>query len=219
MPPGAGEMSRTPPINAAKGPRKPPSTGATGSSAQSTGLDRSSFRIAAWAVAAVIAAAATLLAVRGSWVEAGATAALAALALFFLSARRRLPAVFSFLFVLAGAVNAAGYVAELWKTPSWFDEAVHAGTSFTVMAAIGWLMLARSHLWSSGSTLKFALAIGGIGLGLGLLWEVFEWVIGIIGSHWDTFMDLIMDTIGAVTAALFCAWAYRDVQHRAASTR
>ena len=48
-------------------------------------------------------------------------------------------------------------------------------------------------------------------LAMGLLWEGFEWVIGIIGSPRDTAVDLAMDVLGGLLAAAFCIVVGRAV--------
>ena len=170
-------------------------------------LDSRGFRLASMIILALIAVAAVYLSASGQWYDAAALGGLAALGSAFLAWNERLPSLFSLLFVLAGLINAVGYVFNLWKSPLWFDETVHAYTSFTMMAAIGWMLFARSGLNAAGRSGRFTLAIAGLGLVVGVLWEIFEWIIGIIGSPVDTAVDLVMDTFGAIAAGLFCAWA------------
>lgn len=177
-------------------------------------LDSRGFRVASMMILALDVVAAIYLAVSGQWYDAAALGGLAAVGSAFLAWHARLPSIFSLLFVLAGLINAAGYVFNLWKSPPWFDETVHAFTSFTVMAAIGWMLLARSSLNAAWKRGRFTLAIAGLGLAVGVLWEVFEWIIGIIGSPVDTGVDLVMDTFGAVAAGLFCAWAAKRERRR-----
>lgn len=95
-------------------------------------------------------------------------------------------------------VNAAGYLLTLWHEKTIFDEAVHFYTSFAVVAAIGRLALEKK--WLRGTASRWA-ALPVVGMVLGLAWEVFEDIIGIIGTRHDTLMDLAMDLAGAVLAA------------------
>lgn len=124
--------------------------------------------------------------------------------------------MFVLLFVIAGAVNAAGYVLSLWHETTPFDEIVHAFTSFSACAAAGWLILARTQMLQAGETGKVVLAVLAIGLVLGVLWELFEWAIGIIGGVEDTTADLLLDGLGAAAAGLFCAVVARRQRSRAA---
>lgn len=152
----------------------------------------------------------------GHWVEAGALSALGGLGGLFLKAQDRLPALFVLLVVIAGVVNAAGYVLGLWHESTPFDEIVHAFTSFSVCAGAGWLILGLTQMLRAGETGKVVLAVLAIGLVLGLVWELFEWVIGIIGGAEDTMVDLLMDGLGAAAAGLFCAVVARRQRSRGA---
>lgn len=176
-------------------------------------LNSSSFSLPSYVLLGAMAAGAAYLGVLGRWFPAAGLAGIILLAILFIAQRSRLPSIFTLLFVLAGLVNAVGYVLNLWRTPYWFDEAVHFYTSFTAVAAIGWLLFSRTSMNAGRHPVRFALAVTGIGIVLGLLWEVFEWTIGIIGSPSDTMIDLLMDTLGAVAAGLFCVWA-DDVERK-----
>lgn len=103
--------------------------------------------------------------------------------------------------LLAGAalVNAAGYVLGLWHEETAFDEAVHLYTSFAVVAAIGRFAPGRWAFWGSPPRWWTLIVLGAA---LGLAWEAFEWVIGIVGSRRDTLIDLLMDVAGAAAAAV-----------------
>lgn len=182
-------------------------TGAAQSARPRSPLDRGAYRHASLLLLAVLATAAVGFAVEGSWFRAAAVGALAVLGLTFIAVKNRLPSIFTLLFLLAGIVNMAGYLFDLWRSPLWFDEAVHGYTSFAIAAAIGWAMLARTALLAEAKGWKVTLSVTLIGLVLGAAWEVFEWIIGIIGSPADTVIDMVMDVIGAILAGLFCAWA------------
>lgn len=156
---------------------------------------------------ALTTAGSIYLALENRWTSAVGLAGFVVLAIIFVMHPGRLPELFTLLFVAAGAINAAGYVFDLWRAPAWFDGAAHFFTSFTAMSAIGWLLFSRTRVNAVGHWLRFALAVTGIGAALGLLWELFEWVIGIIGSPMDTLLDVIMDTFSAMAAGLFCALA------------
>lgn len=112
----------------------------------------------------------------------------------------RLVASRSFYVALLSAavlVNAAGYLFNLWHDETIFDEAVHFYTSFAVVAALGRLAVEKDWLPSGASRW---LALPALGMIMGLAWEAFEYMIGIIGSRHDTLMDLAMDGAGALLA-------------------
>ena len=177
-------------------------------------LDRPSFRWISQFALLLSAVGALYLAVQTRWAGAAALGAVALLGTLFIAARDRLPSLFTLLFVAAALINALGYILTLWHEATMFDEAVHAFTSFTLCAAVGWLLLSRTKLIAPEEKVRLALSVVAIGLVLGLLWEAFEWIIGIIGGPRDTIMDLVMDVLGAVVAGLFCAWAASDRRFR-----
>ena len=161
---------------------------------------------AAWAVWALINA------------QFGIAAAMAAVAGFGVALtvpRNRLTPLLRLFLLCAVFVNAAGYALNLWKEGTAFDELMHAFTSFAVTAGVAWLLLSRTSLISGRRTGRLVAVALAIGVALGILWEIFEWLIGIIGSVEDTLADLAMDGIGAVAAGMFCAWA---VSHRRSGT-
>lgn len=169
-------------------------------------LDRPIFSHASKLLILLLVGAALWLAWRTNWLEAGALAMVAMGAAALVYVNPRLPSLFTLLFLLAGTVNAAGYIYTLWKQPYVFDEGVHAFTTFTGCAAIGWYLLSRTHL---SRPARLVALVAGVGLLLGVAWELFEWAIGIVGDWGDTLLDLAMDMVGAVAAGLFCVWAGR----------
>ena len=108
----------------------------------------------------------------------------------------RKPSFYAALLALAALVNLAGYLFSLWHEETIFDEAVHAFTSFALVAAIGRARAARTRTLSVWAQL-------GIALVLGVAWEVFEWMVGMIGTMRDTAIDLAMDAAGGLAAGWF----------------
>lgn len=99
-------------------------------------LDHRGYRRGAEGLVVLLAGASVYFALDQRWFDVAVSAGLALLGGVFLAVRQRLPALFSLLFLLTAGINLAGYVFGLWKDPVWFDEMVHAATSFAVMAAI-----------------------------------------------------------------------------------
>jgi uncharacterized membrane protein YjdF len=64
--------------------------------------------------------------------------------------------------------------------------------------------------------LLLVLAVGAVGLTMGALWEVAEWaydqIVGpnVILGKTDTIVDLVMDTLGALTAGYVCLKVLKD---------
>jgi hypothetical protein len=175
-------------------------------------LDRNSLRYAGFGLTFLSLFAAGWLTVQGRWFEAAIMAGFVFVAVLLGIWRDRLPSLFTFLFALAAVINALGYVLELWKSPFWFDEAVHVITPFAIVGAIAWILVKRDNAYPVTNPGGYLLKIVLIGLVIGVLWEGFEWAIGIVGNWNDTLLDLLMDGIGTLLAALFCLSAARSEQ-------
>lgn len=110
--------------------------------------------------------------------------------------------------LIATAANVAGYLFNLYDRVPWFDKALHAYTLFALTLAVAFLLYGRVLVSPAAHPVAFILALTGIGLGLGGLWEIAEWafdqvVLGdIIKGKEDTITDLIVDTVGALVAAV-----------------
>ena len=113
-----------------------------------------------------------------------------------------LPSGIMLLLIVAVTVNAAGYIIGLWHERTMFDEFVHAFTTFAGMTALIWMATRDGRLLDGASALSVVAFALFAGLILGLVWEGFEWLIGIIGNQRDTLVDLAMDCLGAATAGV-----------------
>lgn len=164
-------------------------------------IDYPFLRTASWlAIAGLAAAGAYALSL--NIVEGAVLLGLAVVgggALFF---QRALPSGIMLLLIVAATVNAAGYIIGLWHERTMFDELVHAFTTFAGMTTLIWMATRNGRLLDGASALSVVASALLAGLILGLVWEGFEWVIGIIGSQRDTVVDLAMDCLGAVTAGV-----------------
>lgn len=155
----------------------------------------------AWAVACGLLASGAIVlgasaALQGDWTRVAAWLACAAVGGAAVLFRRTLPPFFGVLLTVAAMVNSAGYVFNLWHERTMFDEVVHGFAFFAGMSAAGWFVL-QQRPGMTGLFWKAALAA----LVAGLAWEAFEWMIGIMGDTRDTLIDLLMDMIGALSAA------------------
>jgi hypothetical protein len=121
---------------------------------------------------------------------------------------RQLPSLFALMLVVAALLSAGGGVFHWFESVRWYDEAVHAYTGFAGMGAIGYLYARTRSL--RRSTLVWWCT--GMGLGLGIGWEVIEELVGDLEMV-DTATDLVLDTLGA---ALGGAFAWQAVQQAGA---
>jgi hypothetical protein len=170
-------------------------------------LDDPSLTRWTWAVLALLLAATAFLTIQGRWLGVAVLGGTVACSVAFIRLQHRLPRLFNLLFVLAGAVNAVAYGFDLWDRIGVYDEFVHFYITFAVAAAFGYLAFHRPYLSDADRLWRFVAVVAAFGFGVGVLWEVFEWAIGMIGDRVDTIVDLVMDTLGGAAAGLFCAWA------------
>ncbi|MCA1991318.1 MAG: DUF2238 domain-containing protein [Coleofasciculus sp. S288] len=147
---------------------------------------------------------------QGNFQGALTLAGFLAASVIFVALARQLPNLFDFLFMIAALLNAGGWVWDLFYKPGPYDEIVHAFTTFSITLALSFLVYGamlttfRQHRW------LYVLAIASFGLSIGALWEIFEWVVGVINDLDDTIVDLIMDSIGALTASVLSLWALQE---------
>jgi len=108
---------------------------------------------------------------------------------------------------IAVAANIGGYVFNWYTKFVWFDEAIHAYTIFALTLVLA--LFAYGAVLTGAHTHAFLLVvvIASIGLAIGGLWEVAEWLYDMlltrqntIKSVPDRLIDLVMDTIGGVIA-------------------
>ncbi len=112
--------------------------------------------------------------------------------------------------LLAAALVAsvASSLFELYDVFSWYDEVLHAYMSFAFA-----LLLA---LYAYGTVLTgrrryealLVLAVAGLGLAAGTIWELLEWLYDLyvsgnaIQNKTDTMIDLALDLAGGVVAGI-----------------
>lgn len=115
--------------------------------------------------------------------------------------------------VVALVANIAGYGFDLYQAFWWFDRVLHGGT---MMAITFWLavIVFTPALRAGSSALSFFL-IASVGIAIGALWEVAEWIFNmfapsdVIKGKNDTVLDIIMDTVGSMIAALMSIYCMR----------
>jgi VanZ family protein len=119
------------------------------------------------------------------------------------------------------AVNVAGYAFDLYAAFWWFDRILHAAT---ILALTFWLtIMFVGEGAREGRAILFVLLISSVGIAIGALWEVAEWVFDrfapgdVIKGKDDTVIDIIMDTAGAVAAAALALRYRSDASQRASA--
>ncbi len=90
---------------------------------------------------------------------------------------------------------------------AWFDLVMHFAGGFLIAVIILYIGLYSGHVeWKAPRKEMFLVTFGGM-LVVGLLWEGFEMVVGAMTVAYDqyvfdTILDLVMDSVGAVAAFL-----------------
>lgn len=103
--------------------------------------------------------------------------------------------------------NVAGYVFDLYQRFWWFDRILHACTLFALTFWAAIFLCAKVLNVTADHRLMRVLLIASVGVAVGAWWEVAEWGFDqvmpadVIKGKYDTVLDLIVDSFGAVVAA------------------
>lgn len=178
------------------------------------------YRVIAWMGQAILTFFVVVAAFQGNWQNALSLTFFLIISFAFVIRDDKLPALFDFLFVLAALLNALGWVWGLFYLPGPYDEIVHAFTSFAIALALSFLVYGSMLNIFRHHKILYLLTIASFGIAIGALWEVTEWSAGkilsteVIGSLDDTIIDLVMDSLGAGSAALTSLWALQEWTRR-----
>ena len=140
------------------------------------------------------------LLVMGDITAALIVAVFLALSFAHLLRSERRPALFDVVFALAALAGALGYAFDLFGEIVPYDELTHAFTTFSVSLAFYFLF------YGGAVPERRAVALGSsvftLGVTVGAYWEIFEWFF--VGKYTmaDTISDLLVDSAGALVAAL-----------------
>lgn len=170
------------------------------------------YRFGAW-IGQTLLAIATIAAMgQGNWSNAIVLALFLIASIAFMVKDDRLPTLFDLLFAIAAVLNAGGWVWKWFDVIGPYDEIVHGFTTFALTLALSFVVYRPLFSIFSSHRFLYLITIVSFGLAIGGLWEICEWLAGkilsiqVISSLDDTVTDLIMDTIGAVLAALLSLW-------------
>ncbi|MGA7932656.1 MAG: hypothetical protein WCA35_03675 [Kovacikia sp.] len=168
------------------------------------------YRWLAWIGQAILGIASIMVLAQGRWMNALGLICFLIASLVFVLRDERLPTLFDFLFVVAALLNAGGWVWGWFHVPGPYDEITHAFTIFAITLALSFF--AYHPMWSvfRQHTRLYLLTIASFGIAIGALWEVAEWLTGVIGNIDDTVTDLMMDALGAGIASLSSLWVLRS---------
>lgn len=182
------------------------------------------YRTIAWGGVALLAIGLVVVVVQGNWLGVGFLAGFLIAAVAFLKLEDRLPTLFDLVFVSAALVNAAGCAWNLYNKPGIYDEVAHFYTIFAITLACGFALYRELMGSFAGHRVLFVITIASLGIALGAVWEIAEWSADfvlpqqIVSGLFDTVTDLILDSAGAVLAALLNLWGLNEL-HRSESRR
>jgi hypothetical protein len=179
-------------------------------------MDWRGYRIAAWGGQALLGAAILLVLLQRDWLAAAALGGFLLASYLFVAFERKLPALFDLLFVIAALINAGGWAWDLYNQPGPYDEIAHFYTIFAITLALGYMLYEELMASFYTRRMLFVLVIASLGIAIGALWEVAEWVADfftpkqIVSGLFDTITDIILDSAGAFLAALVNLWGLHE---------
>jgi VanZ family protein len=123
----------------------------------------------------------------------------------------RRPALFDVLFALAALAGALGFAFGLFDEIVPYDEITHAFTTFSV--SLTFYFLFYTGAVPEGRAVALGTSVFTLGVTVGAYWEIFEWYF--IGKYTmaDTISDLLVDSGGALAAALVALALRRSGDH------
>lgn len=169
--------------------------------------DHKAYELGAWLAVAAMAAGMVHRGMNKEWTGVFVTGFFFLLALVINAARQlRIPGLLRLLFALSGILVATGYVWDLYPT-GLFDELTHFFCSFTTTALVGFLFYRdRRASISHMPLIAIAFTIANLGVSVSVVWEFFEYFVGILGDLEDTLSDLALDMLGAALGGLLSGY-------------
>jgi hypothetical protein len=175
------------------------------------------YRTAAWIGQALLTVAAAVVLFQGQWLPGITLIGFLVASLLFVAFQRKLPTLFDLLFVLAALINAGGWAWDLYNQPGPYDEIAHFYTIFAITLAAGYLLYAELIESFDTHRTLFVITVASLGIALGALWEIAEWLADfviakqIVSGLPDTITDMMLDSGGALLAALLNLWGLNEL--------
>jgi hypothetical protein len=175
------------------------------------------YRKIAWTGVILLALALVVVVMQANWIGTAFLAGFLVVSVTFLKLEERLPTLFDVVFVSAALLNAIGCAWDLYNKPGLYDEVAHFYSIFAITLAVGFALYRELMGSYDGHRLLFVVTIASLGIALGALWEVAEWTADffvekqIVSGLFDTVTDLILDSAGALFAALLNLWGLNEL--------
>lgn len=174
------------------------------------------YRTAAWVGVGLLAVAIIVVAIQRDWIAAITLAGFMGVSIVFIVRERQLPTLFDLIFVIAALINAGSWAWNLFDTVRPYDEIAHFFTLFAITLSLGFLFYNEVMRGFYRHRIMFVFTITSMGIALGALWEVAEWLfdfvvpLEIIPGLDDTITDMMLDSGGALLAALLNLWGLNE---------
>ena len=181
------------------------------------------YRKIAWGALVLLAVAVVVIAFRGDWWAAGSLAGFLAISYGFIAWERKLPELFDLIFVVTALINAGGWAWDLYNKPGPYDEIAHFFTIFSITLSLGYMFYDELMASFFDHHVRFVLTIASLGIAIGALWEVIEWLADfviakqIVSGLEDTITDIMLDSAGAVVAALLNLYGLNEREGEASA--
>jgi hypothetical protein len=180
-------------------------------------LNWQGYRKIAWGGVAVLAVTLVVVIIQANWLGAAFLAGFLIASVAFIKLEDRLPTLFDLVFVSAALLNAVGCAWDLYNKPGLYDEVAHFYSIFAITLAVGFALYRELMGSYAGHRALFVVTIASLGIAFGALWEVAEWTADffvekqIVSGLFDTITDLILDSAGAILAALLNLWGLNEL--------
>jgi hypothetical protein len=188
-----------------------------------TSTDWKGYRILAWVLQGLLGIAIAVVLIQGKWLPAAALAGFLVISFLFVKLENKLPTIFDLVFMIAALINAGGWAWDLYNQPGLYDEVAHFFTIFAITLAFGFLLYRELMESFFNRRFMFILTIASLGIAIGSLWEVIEWLADfvipkqIVSGLFDTITDIILDSLGAILAALLNLRGLNELRAQASS--
>ncbi len=121
--------------------------------------------------------------------------------------KKIIPGFFSILFLTVVVLMVLGTeeVFSLYRYFIWYDKVVHFAAEFVLTLLAGYLLI-KTNLIEFKNIVIFFIIVVCIGVTLGAVWEIIEWIITLFippsfdFTAFDTATDLVIDSLGAIAA-------------------
>ena len=181
------------------------------------------YRTLAWVLQALLAIAIVVLLIQSKWLPTLTLGGFLLVSFLFVKLDRKLPNIFDLIFMIAALINAGGWAWDLYNQPGPYDEIAHFFTVFAITLALGFLLYRELMEGFYDHRVMFVLTIASLGIALGTLWEIIEWLADfmvakqIVSGLFDTETDLILDGAGALLAALLNLHGLNELRAQASA--